>query len=268
MIVIPDVHGRLFWKEAIAAAKDDEKIIFLGDYLDPYLYEFDDDHLTSQFAEIYETRSNYVINNFKEIIKFKKKNPDKVVLLLGNHDCTYAISTSICDCRRDHLNYKKICKLFGQNKDLFTLAYYMKIEDKEYVFSHSGLHKEYAVSVFGEEVKDSVLKAVNEFAYHYKEGTYYVLNSLSRCSWYRGGWEKTGSIVWADVREWVKSQSFDKDEESLEYDAYQIFGHTQLNNDPIVTDKFACLDCRRAFRFDKGKFYELSGEEVPVNNLS
>ena len=144
----------------------------------------------------------------------------------------------------------------------------MKIEDKEYVFSHSGLHKEYAVSVFGEEVKDSVLKAVNEFAYHYKEGTYYVLNSLSRCSWYRGGWEKTGSIVWADVREWIKSQSFDKDEESLEYDAYQIFGHTQLNNDPIVTDKFACLDCRRAFRFEKGKFYELSGEEVPVNNLS
>ena len=77
---------------------------------------------------------------------------------------------------------------------------------------------------------------------------------------------KTGSIVWADVREWINCQSFD--EEPAEYDAYQIFGHTQLVSDPIVTDKFACLDCRRAFRFENGRFYELSGEEVPVNNLS
>ena len=94
------------------------------------------------------------------------------------------------------------------------------------------------------------------------------MDSLSRCSWYRGGWAKTGSIVWADVREWAKAQSFDEGEEPVEYDAYQIFGHTQLNSDPIVTDKFACLDCRRAFRFDNGKFYELSGEEIPVKNLS
>ena len=268
MIVIPDVHGRLFWKEAIAAAKEDEKIIFLGDYLDPYSYEFEEDPLMAQFAETYETRSNHVLNNFKEIIEFKKQNPDRVILLLGNHDCTYAISTNICDCRRDRLNYKKICELFEENKHLFTLAYYVKIEDKEYVFSHSGLHREYAMSVFGEEVEDSILKAVNEFAYHYKEETYGVLDSLSICSWYRGGWAKTGSIVWADVREWVKAQSFDKGEEPVEYDAYQIFGHTQLNSDPIVTDKFACLDCRRAFRFDNGKFYELSGEEIPVKNLS
>ena len=266
MIVIPDVHGRVFWKEAIAAAKEDEKIIFLGDYLDPYLHEFEKDPVMSQFAEIYETMSNRVINNFKEIIEFKKQNPDRVVLLLGNHDCTYAISTSICDCRRDSLNYDKICELFKQNKDLFTLAYYVKIEDKEYVFSHSGLHREYAISVFGKEVKDSILTAVNELNYHYKEETYGVLNSLSRCSLYRGGLTKTGSIVWADVREWINDQSFD--EESAEYDAYQIFGHTQLVSDPIITDKFACLDCRRAFRFENGKFYELSGEEVPVNNLS
>ena len=212
--------------------------------------------------------SNHVLNNLKEIIEFKKQNLDRVVLLLGNHDCSYAISTNICDCRRDRINYKNIRELFKQNKDLFTLAHYLKIDDKEYVFSHAGLHREYAVSVFGEEVRDSVFKAVNEFCNHYKEETYNVLYSLSRCSWYRGGFEKIGSIVWADVREWVKEQVFDESEEQVEYNAYQVFGHTQLNSDPIVTDKFACLDCRRAFRFDNGKFYELSGEEVPVKNLS
>ena len=35
ILIIPDVHGREFWKEA----KDyPGKIVFLGDYLDPYTY--------------------------------------------------------------------------------------------------------------------------------------------------------------------------------------------------------------------------------------
>lgn len=268
MLIIPDVHGRLFWKEAVAAAKEGEKIIFLGDYLDPYSYEFEEDPLMSQFAETYETMSTHVLNNFKEIIEFKKQNPDKVVLLLGNHDCTYAISTKICDCRRDRLNFKEICKLFDDNIRLFSLAYYEIVEEKEYVFSHAGIHREYAVSVFGEEVEDSIADTVNAFERNFIDKNYYVLDTLSCCSRYRGGWTTTGSLVWADVREWVKSQSFDEGKSPVEYDAYQIFGHTQLNNDPIVTDRFACLDCRRAFRFENGKFYELSGEEVPVKNLS
>ena len=267
MIVIPDVHGRLFWKEAIAAAKEDEMIIFLGDYLDPYSYEFEEDPLMAQFAETYETRSNHALNNFKEIIEFKKQNPDRVILLLGNHDCTYAISTNICDCRRDRLNYKKICELFEENKHLFTLAYYVKIEDKEYVFSHSGLHREYAMSVFGKEVKDSILTAVNELNYHYKEDTYGVLNSLSRCSLYRGGLTKTGSIVWADVREWIDDQSFD--EESAEYTAYQIFGHTQLIHEAVTKD-IACLDCKKSFMFDKdtGQFFDINDTSTPINIIT
>ena len=34
MIIIPDVHGRVFWKEIVKNSED--KIIFLGDYVDPY----------------------------------------------------------------------------------------------------------------------------------------------------------------------------------------------------------------------------------------
>ena len=35
MIIIPDIHGRTFWKQAIQG-KETEDIVFLGDYLDPY----------------------------------------------------------------------------------------------------------------------------------------------------------------------------------------------------------------------------------------
>ncbi|MDE5880282.1 MAG: hypothetical protein K2H60_01000 [Muribaculaceae bacterium] len=35
IIVIPDLHGRTFWKEAVEKYPDADTI-FLGDYLDPY----------------------------------------------------------------------------------------------------------------------------------------------------------------------------------------------------------------------------------------
>ena len=38
ILVIPDVHGRSFWKNAVAQ-NTDIPIIFLGDYLDPYAHE-------------------------------------------------------------------------------------------------------------------------------------------------------------------------------------------------------------------------------------
>ena len=34
-IVIPDVHGRKFWRDVVKG-NEDKRIIFLGDYLDPY----------------------------------------------------------------------------------------------------------------------------------------------------------------------------------------------------------------------------------------
>ena len=68
ILVIPDIHGRNFWKEAVEKSIDKvEKIIFLGDYLDPYPWE----GITRKEA----------IANFQEIIDFKKENKDKVVLL-------------------------------------------------------------------------------------------------------------------------------------------------------------------------------------------
>ena len=39
MIIIPDVHGRTFWRQAVNDYLGKEHILFLGDYLDPYAYE-------------------------------------------------------------------------------------------------------------------------------------------------------------------------------------------------------------------------------------
>ena len=34
--IIPDIHGRVFWKKAVDSASKDDTIVFLGNYLDVY----------------------------------------------------------------------------------------------------------------------------------------------------------------------------------------------------------------------------------------
>lgn len=72
ILICPDVHGRQFWKEPCLDHKNDfEKIVFMGDYVSPYEWE----GITNEKA----------IDVFKEILSFRKENPEKVVLLMGNH---------------------------------------------------------------------------------------------------------------------------------------------------------------------------------------
>ena len=84
------------------------------------------------------------------------------------------------------------------------------------------------------------------------------IKTLTDVSSYRSWFgDDSGSIVWSDVREKIDL------DDSLEYNIipnadsivegydYQIFGHTQQNKDPMITDKWACLDCRKAFILDE-----------------
>lgn len=74
ILVFGDIHGRKFWKEPTNRyLKRVDKIIFLGDYFDPYKDE-------GEFLPYDE-----IMDNFNEILELKIRNPDKIVLLLGNH---------------------------------------------------------------------------------------------------------------------------------------------------------------------------------------
>lgn len=75
IIIIPDVHGRKFWKKGAEYIKThpDSKIVFLGDYLDPYTYY---ENITQDQA----------YDNFIELIEFAKEYQNQVILLWGNHE--------------------------------------------------------------------------------------------------------------------------------------------------------------------------------------
>lgn len=67
-LVIGDVHGRLCWPDIIEKESPD-KVVFLGDYVSTH-------HLIS---------SDQQLSNLEDILNYKEENPDKVVLLRGNH---------------------------------------------------------------------------------------------------------------------------------------------------------------------------------------
>ena len=234
--IVPDVHGRIFWKKLKRKARFN-KIVFLGDYLDPYPHEF-------TTGDVDKERKR-AIDNFQEIIELKRKYPENVTLLIGNHDCTYAVSKEVCDCRRDKANFETIKSIFDENKELFQICKCVDVGGTVYLLSHAGVH----LNAFGEvfEYEDDPFALESLLNSLYATRDHLFLNVyLPTLSFYRGGYHTYGSVVWADVREWRS------DEDNAPFK--QIFGHTQLSQDGScinIADKYYCIDSRECFELDK-----------------
>ena len=213
ILVIPDIHGRSFWKEAVNNWEG--LIIFLGDYLDIY----PDEGISKKEA----------IRNFEEILKSTKNK--NIVLLLGNHDLQYIYNTVNC-CRHDYSNGNKISKLFKEHLNLFKLYY--KINNV--LFSHAGITPDWLFNNKFKSIED--IPTIDDYS---------CMSYLWQISTRRGGYYDFGSCVWADLTEFLDLQK-------SEY--YQIFGHTQLDNQPLISSTWACLDCRKPFIISKNKITE------------
>ena len=223
ILINPDIHGRIFWKYSIEHKDEFDKIIFLGDYLDAY----SPDLLVNEK------------DNFKEIIQFKKDNLDKVILLLGNHDCHYINSKILHSSRYNPFKANIYHKLFNDNLDLFQLVYIYN----KYLFSHAGVYEEW--------LKMCDLNLDNLINYDLDK----LASYLNVLDYYRGGYGNVGSCIWADIR--------DSETEKLLKGYYHIFGHTQLKF-KVSTSEFSCLDCRVPFSLDSETGYINKLMDIPT----
>lgn len=236
MIIIPDIHGRTFWKGALRN-RETEDIVFLGDYVDPYDYE----GITTEQA----------IANLEEILAFKHEHPDNVTLLLGNHDLGY-LCPSINMCRHSDEYEDEIERLFTDHLQDFVLCTSRQIQGKTYLFSHAMLNSYWLKLCqqylhFDYSHPKEIASLLNQMFSTQQEKMYLLLSVVSR---YRGGEFPFGSIVWSDIDETQIPNA-------IVQGTYNVFGHTQLQRHLIYPD-FACLDCRRAFTIDaKGKIKEI-----------
>lgn len=265
-LIIPDTHGRTFWKKVIDAhpIENYDKVIFLGDYLDPYPFE--------------KISVDDAIKNFQEIIDFKEKNNDKVILLLGNHDIYYYYHL-IGSSRYAYSHRQEIEMMFEDYRELFQIAF----EGEKTLFTHSGYLNSWAEYIkkftsdknrFDKEIIiEPNSESLNGLLKMGEDG----INILGMVSRERGGRFPSGSCIWADVHEHQWNDDYQG--------KFQIFGHTlQLNlmeyynsgkesdisdGNPWIEEgsNFAMLDCRHGFEYneDKKEFIMFANEETEFN---
>ncbi len=226
ILIIPDVHGRTFWKDAVSREAFGT-VIFLGDYVDPYPR----DGISNEQA----------LGNFFEIIDYGKTQ-DNVVMLLGNHDMHYyseLFAKSGMSSRYWQDGSILLKEIFARNKSLFSLAYETTLNDHHYLFTHAGVNGAW-LEANHEIVSVPDAQHLNQLL-DSGEGTM----ALAQVSKMRGGFFNAGSIVWGDVREMLVSNGLPE--------VYQIFGHSQQRETPIINKKMACIDVRRPFVLRQGQ---------------
>lgn len=254
ILIIPDIHGRTFWREASKKFIEDNengKVIFLGDYLDPY----ESEGISQEEA----------ISNFLSIIKFKELYNKNVILLVGNHDMHY-LTEDFGHCSRyDMWRSPRIKKIFSANKDVLQMAYYLEDGGKKIIISHAGIQKNWVKEFFinvSDKINDSnVVEYMNAYFDEMKTNPdSRFASALDIMSSIRGGWlYNNGSMVWADCLEYMRS-------DTEIYGDYQIFGHTRVKI-PFLFENFACLDCSRAFILEDGVIKEMDGTEVEMTKI-
>jgi hypothetical protein len=137
IIALGDVHGLNKWQEIIK--QPFSKVIFLGDYFDSFEVPFEQQ-----------------LENFKNILAFKYGSPDKVVLLLGNHDYQYLSYVG-----EHYSGYQ------ADKKSKISSLLELAIEDgmlqacysyKNWVFTHAGITKTWLRNSGGniKTIEDSV----------------------------------------------------------------------------------------------------------------
>ena len=124
IVAIGDTHGRRTWQRVVALEQDATRVVFLGDFFDSW----------------HETPADQ-LDNFYKILAYKRANPEKVVLLMGNHDFQYILHGERYSGYNaiGAPNYKVAIEDALSDRSLLV-AY----EEEGYLFSHAGVTKTWA----------------------------------------------------------------------------------------------------------------------------
>ena len=243
-IIIPDIHGRSFWKDAIPYVEAGVPCIFLGDYVDPY----DNEGISNLDA----------LKNLREIIAFSQLYKDRVTMLLGNHDLSYLGDPwGLWTVYSDRFCYEwadVLSELFNENADDCSLCAYREVGGKAFLFSHAGMHPVWVnwCGLFDDVDKNDAKALVAKVDELYHESLKAgdrteFMDALAMVGTIRGGNSPAGSMVWADIREY----------DNTEGGFTQIFGHTAQRHsvdgkwaEPRTAGNNICIDCGSCFYLD------------------
>lgn len=207
IIAIGDVHGRGFWK-LIARTQVFDKLVVMGDYFDSF-----------------EIGATEQMDNFKELIDYKRDNPDKVTLLIGNHDFHYLpiamAEIEVYTGFQQRFAFQ-ISQLLEENKNLLQICYTWD----NYLFTHAGVTHTWLNDVGHCEEEIDVF--INE------------LFKYQPLSFFFNGSDPYGDDV-TQSPVWVRPASLMKN--AYRYETIkQVVGHTTVRKLEITKDRFFFID--------------------------
>lgn len=177
ILIIGDIHGRKNWKDIISSNKDQvEKIVIMGDYFDPYT----------------DKKIPDMIENFNEILDLKKAEPEKYILLLGNHDTHYFCPYACESTRYSYAGAGFYEELFKKNLEYFDFIW----KYGNTLFSHAGISKSWFTTAFPEADPKDAYSVIKSAGLDNRD--------LYTVGWERGGYGYGGPF-WADYRETTRS---------------------------------------------------------------
>jgi len=202
-IVLGDTHGRSFWK-LITHQENPDRVIFIGDYFDSY-----------------DISGVEQIQNFKEIIEYKNKGINEVILLIGNHDYHYMKGVTERYSGYQHNLATSIQFELEDNKQHLQMAYQMG----EFLFTHAGVSSEFMDSVFGKGgwKTEEIVDLLNEqFKYKPQTFGFGLAVDIKKMSWLDPyGDNKEQSPIWIRPRSLMTANR-----ETLRKQVIQVVGHT------------------------------------------
>lgn len=174
-LIIGDLHGKDCWKQVKPASWD--KIVFIGDYVDHW-----------------NLPDEQISKNLLGIVALKQKHPEKIELLLGNHDVQYLYYPDFrCTGFRAQMQIQ-LTDIFYTYRELFRVAY----QRGDHLFSHAGVtnswYKEFSMLPHIDKA-DTVADQLNA-GDKIASGRELLYQAGST----RGGWG-AGGVTWADRRE-------------------------------------------------------------------
>jgi hypothetical protein len=208
-LALGDTHGTSFWK-LITHIEQPDRVIFIGDYFDSF-----------------DIKLNEQLNNFLDIIQYKKDAGVEVILLIGNHDHHYF--PEIGDTGTSGYQYIggfQISPVLDANREHLQIAYAFD----DFLFTHAGVSVKFMDGVFGVDgwTVNTLVNQLNELFKH-KPNTFSfgMAVSMNRLSYLDPtGDNEEQSPIWIRIRSLMRAN---KDTE-LKKTYKQVIGHTQVKN--------------------------------------
>lgn len=208
--VIGDIHGKDIWKQIVNDNPDTNLFVFLGDYFDCF------EPITTEQQ----------VNNFKDIIEFKKQNPERVVVLVGNHDFHYMEGV-----KETYSGYQKNGSWVIQLvlKEALPFMQMCHIQDG-FMFTHAGVSDTWLKNVGYDFDNPAKLDEFINDLFKYKPLLFrFTVGS-------------TNSDFGDDVTQtpiWIRHKSLQK-VGNREY--VQVIGHTHSPNITFLSNNIVCVD--------------------------